>query len=112
MSQPRLLDLVRNEIRLRHYSIRTEKSYVDWITRFILFHNKRHPQELGADHVSSFLTYLATRQNVAASTQNQALNALVFLYRNVLKSEFDELDTMVRAKKPKKLPVVLSSLDR
>lgn len=108
MSQLRLLDLVRNEIRLRHYSIRTEKAYVDWITRFILFHNKRHPQELGADHVSSFLTYLATRQNVAASTQNQALNALVFLYKHVLKVELDELDNMVRAKKPKKLPVVLS----
>ncbi len=108
MSQPRLLDLVRNEIRLRHYSIRTEKAYVDWITRFILFHDKRHPQELSADHISSFLTYLATRKNVAASTQNQALNALVFLYTQVLKIELEELDNMVRAKKPKKLPVVLS----
>ena len=85
MNQPRLLDLARDEIRLRHYSIRTEKSYVDWI---ILFHNKRHPQELGADHVSSFLTYLATRQNVAASTQNQALNALGFLYKHAKGNNF------------------------
>ena len=108
MSQPRLLDLVRNEIRLRHYSLRTEKAYVDWITRFILFHNKRHPKDLGADHVSAYLTYLATRRNVAASTQNQALNALVFLYKQVLNIELDDLDQIVRAKKPKKLPVVLS----
>ncbi len=108
MSQPRLLDLVRNEIRLRHYSLRTEKAYIDWITRFIIFHNKRHPKDLGADHVSAYLTYLATRKNVAASTQNQALNALVFLYKHVLNIELDELDQIVRAKKPKKLPVVLS----
>ncbi len=108
MGQPRLLDLVRNEIRLRHYSLRTEKAYIDWITRFIIFHDKRHPKDLGADHVSAYLTYLATRKNVAASTQNQALNALVFLYTQVLNIELNDLDQIVRAKKPKKLPVVLS----
>ena len=108
MSQPRLLDRVREEIRLRHYSIRTEKSYINWISRFILFHNKQHPQTMGAEQISSFLSYLAVRQNVAASTQNQALNALIFLYQQVLNIEMPEIEGMVRAKKPKKLPLVLS----
>ena len=108
MSQPRLLDRVREEIRLRHYSIRTEKSYINWITRFILFHDKQHPENMGAEQISSFLSYLAVRQNVAASTQNQALNSLIFLYQQVLNIELPEIEGMVRAKKPKKLPLVLS----
>jgi hypothetical protein len=80
---PRLLDQVRELIRIRHYSIRTERAYVQWIRRFILFHDKRHPLELGADEVTAFLSHLAVKRNVAASTQNQALNAIVFLYRDV-----------------------------
>ena len=81
------LEQVRNAIRVRHYSIRTEQAYVEWIRRFILYHGKRHPAELGESDVSGFLSYLAVNRNVAASTQNQALNALVFLYRNVLRNQ-------------------------
>ncbi|AJF06303.1 integron integrase [Geoalkalibacter subterraneus] len=108
MSQPRLLDRVRDAIRTRHYSLRTEETYTAWVRRFILFHNKRHPQEMGADEVRQFLTYLAVRQNVAASTQNQALNALVFLYKQVLGTDLGDLGEVVRAKKPQKLPLVLT----
>jgi len=81
---PRLLDRMRAEIRLRHYSIRTEEAYVDWARRFILYHNKRHPKEMGAEEVRDFLSHLATERNVSASTQNQAKSALPFLYREVL----------------------------
>jgi len=84
MTKPRLLDQVRSELRLRHYSLRTEEAYIQWCKRFILFHNKRHPRELGAPEITAFLTWLATERNVASSTQNQALSALLFLYRNVL----------------------------
>ena len=105
---PKLLDRMRAEIRVRHYSIRTEETYLDWARRFILFHDKRHPKDMGADEVQSFLSYLATERNVAASTQNQALSALLFLYREVLALDFSWMDTMVRAKKPQRLPVVLS----
>ena len=80
MEKPRLLDEVRSAIRIRHYSPRTEKSYVAWIKRFILFHNKRHPREMGAEEINGFLSWLAEVRNVAAATQNQALNAIVFLY--------------------------------
>jgi len=104
----KLLDQVRDVLRLKHYSIRTEESYVDWIKRFILFHNKRHPQDMGRAEVEAFLTHLAVRGNVAASTQNQALSALLFLYREVLKIEFDAPLDAVRAKKPARLPVVLT----
>lgn len=106
--KPRLMDQVRDAIRLRHYSIRTEEAYTQWIRRFILFHNKRHPQDMGEVEVESFLTYLAARKNVAAATQGQALSALLFLYRHVLKIELGWLDDIQRAKKPKRLPVVLS----
>lgn len=82
---PRLLDQVRELIRIRHYSIRTEQAYVQWIRRFILFHGKRHPREMGGEELTAFLSHLATQRNVAASTQNQALNAILFLYRDVLK---------------------------
>ena len=102
------LEKVRGAIRVRHYSIRTEKAYLAWIRQFILFHGKRHPAELGDVEVSAFLTYLAERRNVAAATQNQALNALVFMYRHVLDRPLGELQDLVRAKKPKRLPVVLS----
>jgi integron integrase len=104
-----LLDSVRREIRLRHYSIRTEHSYVDWVHRYILFHNKRHPAEMGAPEITSFLSHLATDLNVAASTQNQACCALVFLYKHVLDKDLPEFGEIVRAKKPKRLPVVLSA---
>jgi integron integrase len=106
--QPRLLDQVRNVIRLKHYSIRTEQSYLGWIKRFILFHNKNHPRRMGAEEVTQFLTDLAVRGNVAASTQNQALNAILFLYREVLKTELPWMDNIQRAKKPARLPVVFT----
>ena len=93
---------------MKHYSIRTERAYVDWIKRFILFHNKRHPRDMGNAEIEAFLTHLAVNQNVAASTQNQALSALLFLYRVVLKQELDSTIDAVRAKKPKRLPTVLS----
>ena len=104
----RLLDQVRAAIRTRHYSIRTEQAYHDWIRRFILFHNKRHPRQMGAAEIEKFLSHLAVERNVAASTQNQALNAILFLYREVLKIELPWMDEIVRAKKPQRLPVVLT----
>ena len=106
---PRLLDQVRNAIRVRHYSIRTEEAYVGWVRRYVVFHGKRHPAEMGAAEVSAFLTHLAVKGRVAASTQNQALNALVFLYRHVIEQPLpDLLDDVARAKKPARLPVVLT----
>ena len=89
MSHPpkKLLDQVRDAIRLKHYSIRTEETYVDWIRRFILFHGKRHPRQMGTPEIEAFLTHLAVDRKVAASTQNQALSALLFLYRDVLKMD-------------------------
>jgi integron integrase len=105
---PKLLDRVREAIRLRHGSRSTEKSYVGWIRRYILFHGKRHPAEMGAPEVTQFLSSLAVEGRVAASTQNQALGALLFLYRHVLHQELPWLDDIVRAKRPKRLPVVLS----
>jgi integron integrase len=105
---PRLLDQVRELIRIRHYSIRTEQAYVQWIRRFILFHDKRHPRELGAEEITAFLSHLAVKRNVAASTQNQALNAILFLYRNILKCTLPWLEDVQRAKKPQRLPVVLT----
>jgi integron integrase len=103
----KLLDQVRDAIRVKHYSLRTEKTYVDWIKRFVLFHNKRHPREMGATEIEQFLTYLALNENVAASTQNQALSAILFLYRDVLHQDLGNINA-VRAKKPKRLPVVLT----
>src|SRR5262249_5444546 len=94
--------------RTRHYSIRTEEAYVGWIRRFILFHRKRHPKEMGEPEISQFLSHLAIEDHVTASTQNQALSALLFLYRNVLDMAFPELDGLVRAKRSKRLPVVMT----
>ena len=105
---PRLLDLVRQEIRVRHYSIRTEQAYVDWVKRFVFFHGKQHPWDMGTGEVRAFLSHLTVSSHVAASTQNPALNALVFLCREVLKQPFAELEDVVRAKKPQRLPVVLT----
>src|SRR5207249_9432925 len=106
--QPRLLDRVREANRLRHGSRSTEKSYIGWIRRFILFHGKRHPAEMGAAEVTRFLSSLAVEGQVAASTQNQALSALLFLYRDVLELDLPWLDGVVRAKRPERLPVVLA----
>lgn len=105
---PRLLDRVRQALRLRHYSPRTEDAYVAWIRRYILFHRKTHPQLLGEADVTAFLTHLAVTEQVSASTQNQALGALLFLYRHVLKRELEGLDGIVRARPVERLPVVLS----
>jgi integrase len=99
---------VRVAIRIRHYSIRTEQAYLGWIKRFILFHGKRHPNDMGEKEVIAFLTHLAVIDKVAASTQNQALNALVFVYKNVINQPLGDINTAVRAKKPQKLPVVLT----
>jgi integrase len=104
----RLLDRVREANRLRHGSRSTEKSYIGWIRRFILFHGKRHPAEMGAPEVAQFLSSLAVEGQVAASTQNQALSALLFLYRYVLHQELPWLDDVVRARRPKHLPIVLT----
>ncbi|MEA2085005.1 MAG: phage integrase N-terminal SAM-like domain-containing protein [Thermodesulfobacteriota bacterium] len=104
-NKPRLLDQVRNAIRTKHYSYSTEKTYIDWIKRYIFFHNKKHPKEMGEREISDFLTFLAVKRKVSSSTQNQALCALVFLYKHVLKIELAEFD-LTRAKKPAKLPVV------
>lgn len=108
MNRPKLLDQVRNIIRTKHYSIRTEEAYVNWAKNFILFHNKRHPKEMGKKEINQFLTHLAVKRNVAASTQNQALSAILFLYREVIKKEIGWLGDITRAKKPRKLPVVFS----
>jgi site-specific recombinase XerD len=104
----RLLDQVREKLRVKHYSSRTEQAYLDWIKRFILFHGKRHPETMGNREVSAFISHLATHRNVAASTQNQALSALVFLYQEVLGRELGWLDDLERAKRPARLPVVLT----
>jgi integron integrase len=104
----KLLDQVRDVIRVKHYSYKTEKSYVNWIKRYIFHHNKRHPQEMGSKEIEEFLTYLAVNQNVAASTQNQALHAILFLYRDVLRQELDLKVDAVRAKRSQYLPTVLS----
>ena len=103
----KLLDQVRDALRLKHYSIRTENSYVDWIRRYILFHHKRHPAEMGTAEIEAFLTHLAVEEHVAASTQNQALSALLFLYREVLHQDPGPIDAL-RARKPKRLPTVLT----
>jgi site-specific recombinase XerD len=108
MPAARLLDRVRERIRVKHYSLRTEDAYLQWIRRFILFHGKRHPREMGAPEVEAFLSHLATAGRVSPSTQNQALSALLFLYREVLEVELPWLDGVVRAKRPKHIPLVLT----
>jgi hypothetical protein len=97
-SSPKLLDRVRWHLRVKHYSIRTEQAYVDWIRRYILFHRKRHPNEMGEKEITEFLTHLAVEKNVAASTQNQAFSALLFLYQKVLERKLDFIDNVQRAR--------------
>jgi integron integrase len=107
----KLLDQVRSVIRQKHYSIRTEHAYVQWIKKFIFYHNTRHPKDMGEKEISQFISYLATHKRVASSTQNQALNAIVFLYKQVLNIELGDFGRMKRAKKPEKLPTVLSKTE-
>jgi len=108
MAKSPLLERLREAIRVRHYSIRTEHSYVQWVKRFILFHNKRHPAEMGADEIAAYLSHLAVARKVSASTQNQALNAINFFYKNVLDRNMGTLEGVVLAKRPRRLPVVLT----
>lgn len=107
-ASPRLLDQLRRAIRVRHYSIRTEAAYVDWVRRFILFHGKRHPRDMGPEEVAGFLTHLAVERNVAPATQGQARSALLFLYRVVLDTNLPWLDEVIAARNPRRLPVVLT----
>lgn len=110
-SQPRpkkLLGRVRDAIRVKHYSYRTEEAYVHWIRRYILFHGKRHPQDMGVPEIEAFLTHLAVKRHVAASTQNQALCALIFLYKQVLQLPLDERIDAIRAKRSRRLPTMLT----
>ncbi len=107
-SKSLFLEQVRQVMRTQHYAIRTEQSYVEWIRRFILFHHKRHPQEMAETEVADFLTHLSVNRNVAPATQGQALNALVFLYRKVLNHPLGDMQGIVRAKKKEKIPVVLT----
>jgi integron integrase len=111
-SQPargkKILDQVSDAIRLKHYSYRTEQTYKEWIKRYILFHKKRHPREMGEQEIQAFLSYLATEKNIAASTQNQALSAILFLYRHVLLKPIDIPADLIRAEKSKTLPTVLT----
>ena len=110
IQKPRLLDQVRHVIRCKHYSIRTEQSYVSWIKRFIYFHDRRHPKDLGERHISAFLTNLAVQRKVASSTQNQALCAIIFLYKEVIKKDIGQLDDLIRAKRPSKLRLFLPGM--
>ncbi|MGZ8797179.1 MAG: integron integrase, partial [Thermoanaerobaculia bacterium] len=105
---PRLLDRIRMAVRTRHYSIRTEEAYVTWARRYILFHNKKHPSAMGAEEINAFLTHLAVEKDVAASTQSQALSALLFLYKEVLQENVGWIADIVRATRPKRLPVVFT----
>jgi site-specific recombinase XerD len=109
LSQPKLIDQVRSIIRVKHNSLRTEEAYWHWIKRFILFHKKRHPNEMGEPEVSAFLSHLAVEKKVAASTQNQALSALLFLYKEVLKAPLDWIEGIQRAKRPSRLAVVFTA---
>ena len=108
MSAPKLLDQARQSARLQHLSLRTEQCYVAWIRRFVLFHQKRHPREMGAPEIRDFLSHLATERAVAASTQNQAFSALLFLYRSVLRIPLPRIEQVERARRPKRLPEVLT----
>ena len=107
--QPKLLERVRRRLRVGHYSIRTEKTYIAWVRRYILFHDKRHPKDMGKPEIEAFLTHLAVDRHVSASTQNQALQSVLFLYRSVLRVEIDWLEDVIRAKRNPRIPVVLSS---
>jgi len=107
--KPKLLDQLREALRARHYSRRTEQTYCQWVKRYIYFHNIRHPAEMAEPEINAFLTHLAVKAKVSASTQNQALSALLFLYRHVIGREVGDLGEVIRARKPKRLPVVMTS---
>ncbi len=107
----KLMDQVKSKIRYKRYSLKTEQAYSGWIRRYILYHNKRHPSEMGAIEVESFLTHLAVNRKVSVSTQNLALNSILFLYREVLGQDMPWIDGFERAKKPKRLPVVLTKTE-
>lgn len=108
MSKPKLLDQLKERIRAKHYSIRTEKAYSYWVKYFVKFHNYKHPVQMSAQHVQEFLNYLAVKENVSASTQNQALNSINFLYKEILQQPFGKMDNITWAKNTERLPVVLS----
>ena len=108
MGERKLLEVVRDSLRTQNYSYRTEKTYINWIRKYILFHNKRHPKEMGEREINQFLTYLAVNRKVAASTQNQALSSLLFLYKVILGKEIGWIGNIQRARKPKKIPVVFT----
>jgi integron integrase len=105
---PKLMEQLRDKVRLKHYSLSTERQYAHWVKRFVLFHGKRHPKDMGAAEVEAFLTHLAVEGQVAAATQNQALSALLFLYRELLNQDLPWMQDMVRSKRPARLPVVLT----
>src|SRR5204863_9539066 len=107
-SSPKLLDGVRWHLRVKHYSMRTEQAYVDWIRRYILFHRKRHPSEMNEKEITEFLTHLTVEKSVAASTQNQAFSALLSLYQQVLERKLDFIDNVQRVTRPAKLPIVFT----
>jgi len=107
-TRPKLLDQLRDALRSRHYSRRTAKTYCQWVRRYIFFHNVRHPAEMGEHEINAFLTHLAVKNQVSASPQNQALSALLFLYRHVIGREVGDLGDVIRARKPKRLPVVMT----
>ena len=106
--KPKFIEQIRSFMQARRYSLRTEQAYLDWVRRFILFHAKRHPREMAETEIVEFLTHLATQRNVAASTQNQALSALLFLYQQFLGKKLGRLDGALRASRPPRLPVVLT----
>jgi hypothetical protein len=103
MAEKKLLDQVTDDLRVKHYSYRPKQTYVDWVRRYILFHNKHHPREMGGTEVQVFITYLATERNLSASSQNQALSANLFFYKNILQQEFDHLPSLVHAGRSKHL---------
>ncbi|HEX5724671.1 MAG TPA: phage integrase N-terminal SAM-like domain-containing protein [Longimicrobiaceae bacterium] len=108
MSEPKLLDQVRQTARLKHFSLRTERAYAQWVYRCVVHHGKRHPRELGARDIQAFLTWLAVERSVSASTQNQALCALLFLYREVLRIDLPRIEEAVRARRSRRVPTVLT----
>jgi integron integrase len=108
MPEIKLVDQIRNVIRVKHYSLSTEKTYIGWIKRYLVFHHMRHPREMGVPDIESFLSHLAVKEKVSSSTQNQAFNALLFLYREVLHIELSESIQAMRAKKPSRIPIVIT----
>lgn len=106
--KPKFLDQVRNVLRVNHYSRKTEEAYISWIKRFILFNNKRHPNEMGAEEIKKFISFLANEKHVSSSTQNQALNAILYLYKNIIKKEINFVDGLTYTKRIRHLPTVFT----